>query len=70
MNCYSNGLGCLMPCESLDEFRETETHLKTRDSCHESTFFRSGCDKRNKQSQSTIVSCSITLRVVDFLYFS
>ena len=34
----SNGLGCHMPYESLDDFWETGTHSKARDGCHMSTF--------------------------------
>ena len=35
---FSNRLGCHMPCESLNEFRETETHSRVCDNCHVSTF--------------------------------
>ena len=35
---YSNRLGCLVPCESLDEFRETRIHSKAHDGYHVSTF--------------------------------
>ena len=42
MNRYSNGLGCLMPCESLDGFWETGTYLRARDDCHVSTFLSRG----------------------------
>ena len=35
---FSNGLGCHMPYESLDGFREARTHLRARGSCHVSTF--------------------------------
>ena len=35
---YSNGLGYLVPCESLDGFRETGTHSRARGDCHVSTF--------------------------------
>ena len=35
---FSNGLGCHMPCESLDEFWETEIHSRAHDGCHVSTF--------------------------------
>ena len=38
VNRYSNGLGCLMLCESLNGFRETETHLRAHGGCHMSTF--------------------------------
>ena len=34
MNRFSKGLGCHMPCESLDGFRKIETHLRARDGCH------------------------------------
>ena len=35
---FSNGLGCHMPCESLDGLWETETHSKARGIFHMSTF--------------------------------
>ena len=35
---YSNGLGYLVPCESLDEFRKTGTHSRACGGCHVSTF--------------------------------
>ena len=35
---FSNGLGCLVPCESLDGFSKTGTHLRARGGCHVSTF--------------------------------
>ena len=35
---FSNGLGCLVPCESLDEFSKTGTHLRARGGCHVLTF--------------------------------
>ena len=31
---FSNGLGCHMLCESLDEFWETRTHSRACDGCH------------------------------------
>ena len=40
VNCFSNGLGCYMPCEPLNEFRKTKTHLRVRDGCHMLIFFR------------------------------
>ena len=38
MNRFSNGLGCHMPCKSLDGFRKTGTHSRARDSCQVLTF--------------------------------
>ena len=44
MNRYSNELGYLMLCESLDGFREIGTHLRAHGGCHVLTFFGSGRD--------------------------
>ena len=44
MNRFSNGLGCHMPCEPLNEFRKIKTHLRVRSSCHVSTLSGLGCD--------------------------
>ena len=41
---YSNRLGCLMPCESLDGFQETRTHSKIHGGCHVSTLSGLGRD--------------------------
>ena len=76
---FSNGLGCHMPCESLDEFWETGTYSRARDGCHVSTFPGWGMTKGdsnhlNSDSNHLLyrsINCSTcTLQQLDFLFES
>ena len=53
INRFSNRLRCHMPCESLNEFRKTETQLRVRGGCHVSTLSGSGRDSITQINHST-----------------